>query len=177
MKRAGCRLVSYGLESGSPEVLRLARKGITLEQSERAIRLTREAGILSMAYFVLGLPGENAETAERSLRFACRVDPDYVNFHIATPFPGTDLYEEARQRGWLRSDNWDDYEEEGSAVLQVGELKPADLEREQRRAMRAFYLRPRRLVRELARLRSWDDFAAKARAGWRMLRTLGKPAR
>lgn len=176
MKRAGCRLISYGLESGSREVLRLARKGITLEQSERAIRLTREAGILSMAYFVLGLPGENAETAEQSLRFACRIDPDYVNFHIATPFPGTGLYEEARKRGWLRSNNWDDYEEEGSAVLQVGELKPADLEREQRRAMRAFYLRPRRLVRELARLRSWDDFTAKARAGWRMLRTLRKPA-
>jgi radical SAM superfamily enzyme YgiQ (UPF0313 family) len=167
MKNAGCRLISYGVESASPEILSRSRKGISIEQSERAILLTRQAGILSMAYFVLGLPGETAESVEESIRFAQRLDPDYVNFHVATPFPGTDLYEEALEKGWLTTRNWEDYEEEGSAVLRAGELNPEDLVRAQARAMRAFYMRPRRLAKELARLRGWSDFRAKMRAGLR----------
>ncbi|HUT23562.1 MAG TPA: radical SAM protein, partial [Sumerlaeia bacterium] len=172
MKDAGCRLVSYGVESASPDILSRSRKGISIEQSERAIRLTRQAGILSMAYFIFGLPGETAETVEESIRFARRLDPDYVNFHVATPFPGTDLYEEALERGWLTSRDWEDYEEEGSAVLRAGELSPEELVQAQARAMRAFYMRPRRLIKELAQLRGWSDFRAKMRAGLRILSTL-----
>jgi anaerobic magnesium-protoporphyrin IX monomethyl ester cyclase len=172
MKQANCRIVSYGLESGSQAILDRCKKGITTEQSETAIRLTREAGILSMAYFIIGLPGETRETVRESIRFAKRIAPDYVNFHVATPFPGTDLYEEAQEKGWLTSTNWDDYEEEGSAVLQVGELTPEELQRLQSQAMRSFYLRPSRLWRELRSLGSWAELKAKARAGMRVLGTL-----
>ena len=177
MKRANCRIISYGVESGSQAILDRSRKGITLDQSETAIRLTREAGILSMAYFIIGLPGETAETARESIRFAKRIRPDYVNFHVATPFPGTELYEEALEKGWLTSTNWDDYEEEGSAVLQAGELTPTELRGLQARAMRAFYLRPSRLFEELRGLGSWAELRAKMRAGMRILSTLGRGGR
>jgi radical SAM superfamily enzyme YgiQ (UPF0313 family) len=165
------------VESGSQDVLDRSKKGITLEQSETAIRLTREAGILSMAYFIIGLPGETAETVRESIRFAKRIRPDYVNFHVATPFPGTELYEEALEKGWLTSTNWDDFEEEGSAVLQAGELTPGELRGLQARAMRAFYLRPSRLLEELRGLGSWAELRAKMRAGMRILSTLGRGGR
>jgi radical SAM superfamily enzyme YgiQ (UPF0313 family) len=126
-----------------------------------------------MGYFIIGLPGETVATIRESIKFAKRVRPDYVNFHVATPFPGTDLYEEALEKGWLTSDRWEDFEEEGSAVLQAGDLTPAELKIWQARAMRGFYMRPGRLARELLSLRGWSDLKSKARAGWRMLSTLG----
>ncbi|MFP4379144.1 MAG: B12-binding domain-containing radical SAM protein [Candidatus Sumerlaeia bacterium] len=173
MKQANCQMISYGLESGSQEVLKRCRKGITLEQSARAIELTREAGLLSMAYFIIGLPGETRKSVQDTIRFAKKIRPDYVNFHVATPFPGTELYEEAVQKGWLCSDRWEDFEEEGSAVMQAGELTPEELEAWQAKAMRSFYMRPGRMLQELATLRSWSEFTAKARAGIKMLTTLG----
>ncbi|HBF33043.1 TPA: radical SAM protein [Candidatus Sumerlaeota bacterium] len=173
MRQAGCKMISYGLESGSQVVLDACKKGISLEQSERAIRLTREAGIPSMGYFILGLPGETRQTVQESIAFAKRIAPDYVNFHIATPFPGTELFEQAVANNWLTSTDWNDFEEEGAAVMQVGELTIPELESLQKQAMRAFYMRPSKIFQELARLRSWPDFKAKAKAGLRMLATLG----
>ena len=172
MHRAGCKMISYGLESGSQVVLDACKKGITLEQSERAIRLTREAGIPSMGYFILGLPGETHATVRESIAFAKRIAPDYVNFHIATPFPGTELFEQAVANNWLTSTDWNDFEEEGAAVMQAGELTIQELERLQKQAMRSFYMRPSKLLQELTRLRTWPEFKAKAKAGLRMLSTL-----
>lgn len=164
MKTGGCRMVSYGLESGSPEILQRCRKGITLEQSRKAIALTRKAGLLSMGYFILGLPGETETTLRQTLRFAREVNPDYVNFHIATPFPGTALYEEALQEGWLAAENWKDFEEAGGAALSTEHLSARELVIWQQKAMRDFYFRPGKMLGELARLRSPREFRAKLRA-------------
>ena len=106
----------------------------------------------------------------QSIRFARELEPDYVNFHVATPFPGTELYDIARANGWLTTDDWNQYEEEGSGVMRTEHLTAEDLIAAQRRAMRAFYLRPRRLLRELLSVRGLSDFRAKVRAGLRVLR-------
>jgi len=174
MKRAGCLLVSYGLESGNQAILDAAKKRIKLEDSRNAIRLTRKAGLLSMAYFIIGLPGETAETIEESIRFARELEPDYVNFHVATPFPGTELYDIAHKNGWLATDDWNQYEEEGSAVLRTEALTAQDLVSAQRRAMRKFYLRPSRILKELARLRNWGQLKARFRAAAAMAGALRK---
>jgi radical SAM superfamily enzyme YgiQ (UPF0313 family) len=169
MKCAGCEMVSYGVESGSQEILDLSRKHITLEQSRDAIRWTREAGLTSMAYFILGLPGETPETIEQTIRFSREINPDYVNFHVATPFPGTDLYDIAKGNGWLTTEDWSAYEEEGSAVMRTEHLSAEELVAAQRKAMRAFYMRPGRMIKELVNIRSLSDFQAKISAGWRVL--------
>lgn len=174
MKKTGCILVSYGVESGNQEILDTSRKKITLEDSRKAIKWTRQAGIISMAYFILGLPGETKQTIEESIRFAREIKPDYVNFHIATPFPGTELYDIAKEKGWLVSDDWSEYEEEGSAVLRTKDLTADELMEAQRRAMRKFYLRPGRILREVASLRSWGQLKSRFKAGWNLLTTLGK---
>jgi len=176
MKTAGCLLISYGVESGSQKILDDCKKMITPEDSRRAIRMTRESGILSMAYFVLGLPGETRETIEETIRFAREINPDYVNFHVATPFPGTELYEIARQNNWLESTDWNDYEEEGSAVLRTQELSAGELIEAQCRAMRSFYLRPGRILKELGRIKNFAQLKARFRAAGSLFKTLSKKA-
>lgn len=165
MKKAGCMLISYGVESGNQEILDESKKKISLEDSRNAIKWTREAGILSMAYFILGLPGETPETIEETIRFACDLDPDYANFHIATPFPGTQLYDIAREKGWLVTTDWSEYEEEGSAVLRTEALTARDLVAAQKRAMRRFYLRPQRILKEIRSVKNLSQLKARLKAG------------
>jgi len=170
MADAGCRMVSYGVESADAAILKACRKEITPEQSRQAIQWTREAGIEAFAYFILGLPGETQESIRKTVDFAIDIEPDYALFHIATPFPGTDLYRLAREKGWLLTDDWDRYEEDGDGVMRTESLDPEDLRRAQKAAFRRFYLRPSRLRRELGSIRSPRDLKAKFIAGLQTLR-------
>jgi radical SAM superfamily enzyme YgiQ (UPF0313 family) len=172
MKAAGCMLVSYGVESGSQEILDTSKKKIKLKDSENALKWTREAKITSMAYFILGLPGETHDTIKETIKFAGKINPDYVNFHIATPFPGTELYDIALKNNWLSSTDWNDFEEEGSAVLRTEDLTAEDLVKAQSRAMKSFYMRPGRIVKELLAIRSFGQFKARAKAAISLFSTL-----
>ena len=95
MHRAGCTTISFGVESGSPEMLKRIRKGITLEQVERAVQLCLDSGIDPHASFILGLPGETPETLRQTVDFGSRLQAMGVNhgFHILAPFPGTEVRE------------------------------------------------------------------------------------
>ena len=174
MKRSGCRLMSFGIESGSQEMLDAMKKQLTLQQCLDGIRMTKEAGITTFAYFILGMPGETKQTIRESIRFARKLGADYVNFHIATPFPGTEFYCQVRDKGWLISDRWEDYEEEGSAVVSYPDLSAEDLIAAQKRAMALAYAMPSRLLRELLSVRNFSDLIAKCRAGFRLLRLLAR---
>jgi len=165
MKKAGCELISYGVESGDQSILDKVKKNIKLEDSIKAMELTRQAGIVSLAYFIIGLPGETEETSKKTIKFAKKINPDYVNFHIATPFPGTELYDYAKNNNLLVSNNWDDYEEEGSAVIRTETMTPEQLVKYQKYAMNSFYLRPKYILKELLSIKSLSDLLAKIRAG------------
>lgn len=94
MYRAGCRQIHYGIESGNEEVLRRTAKHINLQQVRDAISWTEEAGIRSKGYFILGLPGDTEETMQETIEFAASLDLTEAMFSIATPFPGTKLWDE-----------------------------------------------------------------------------------
>lgn len=152
MKKSGCEVLSFGLESGNQEILNQSKKHINLEQTIKTIGWAKEAGITTFGYFIVGLPGETWDTIKESIQFAIKANPDYVNFHVATPFPGTELYELAKRNNWLITDDWSQYEEEGSAVMRTEHLTPEDLVKAQKMAMRAFYLRPSRIFSEMGKL-------------------------
>jgi radical SAM superfamily enzyme YgiQ (UPF0313 family) len=108
MANAGCRTVWFGVESGSPRILKILNKGITLEQALRAFRLCREEGLQTSCSFILGVPGETASDMEATLRFAKQLNPDWCQFNIFIACPGSSLYEEVlekhlydRQEGFL----------------------------------------------------------------------------
>ena len=110
MKEAGCTTVCFGIESGTQEILDRIKKKTTIEKCIRAVALCREAGIEPMTSFILGLPGETCETAERTLAFSRSLGKNR-GYHILAPFPGTELREHAGEYGIrILSDNWDEYD-------------------------------------------------------------------
>lgn len=172
MKKAGCTVVSYGIESGNQEILDRSKKAITIDQARNAIKFTKEAGLISMAYFIIGLPGETKETIKQSIAFAKEIKPDYVNFHVATPFPGTEFYQMAKDNGWLISNDWSDYEEEGSAVINLDTLSAEELVKAQRYAMRQFYLRPSRILQEIKSIKSLEQLKSRLKAGLKVISSI-----
>ncbi len=98
MYRAGCRQIHFGIESGNPEILARTAKHIDLTQVRQAIEWTEDAGIMSKGYFMLGLPGDTEETMHQTIEFAASLRLSEAMFSIATPMPGTELWEELIHR-------------------------------------------------------------------------------
>ncbi|MEK7448763.1 MAG: radical SAM protein [Planctomycetota bacterium] len=93
MKQVGCDLILYGIETGSPQIMKSLNKGLSLPQVAEGIRLTKEAGIKTIGIFMFGLPGETDTDRKVTVDFARRLNPDYVSFHITTPYPGSKLFD------------------------------------------------------------------------------------
>ena len=106
---AGMRRVSFGIESADENVLELMRKNIDLNKVEQVFKWTKKLGVISIAFFMVGNPGDTEETVEKSLRFSDRLECDLPNFTIATPIPGTELYDWADKHGWIGSFNYNRY--------------------------------------------------------------------
>jgi radical SAM superfamily enzyme YgiQ (UPF0313 family) len=92
MKKAGCHLIQFGVESGSQEILNNIRKGFTVEMARKTFKWAKEAGLKTHAHFMLGCPGETRETIEQTLKLSKELDPDTVAFNIFSVYPGTDFY-------------------------------------------------------------------------------------
>ncbi len=112
MKQAGCTAVSFGVETGSPEILNTIKKGITLDQVLHAITMCNDVGVTPQASFILGLPGETLHTLQQTVSFAEQLKSMGVlhGFHLLAPFPGTDVRENSQNYDiQIMSNNWDDY--------------------------------------------------------------------
>ena len=88
MHRSGCWMISWGIESGDPDMLRRMHKGITLDAVERALEWSHQAGIKNWGYFIIGLPGETVASIRRTIDFSKSLPLDLALFHIAAPHPG-----------------------------------------------------------------------------------------
>lgn len=141
MKRAGCWQISYGVESGSWEILKRIKKAATPRMQARALELTRAAGIKSNAYIIIGFPGETKETLRETEDFLDRVPIDTLRLTFFTPFPNTDITDDLAEHGEVVAD-WTRLNFYNIAYLPHG-LTQKDLERTYRRIMMKFYLRPR----------------------------------
>lgn len=102
MKAAGCDLLSFGFESGSQKILDIMKKRVKVEEAENAIKLTRKAGIRVIGSFMIGMVGETRQTLEETVNFIKRTDLPNCRFFFATPYPGTALYDMARDMGRLK---------------------------------------------------------------------------
>ena len=106
MKRSGCWIVAVGAESGSPEILRLLKKGINLDHIKNTCKLVLNAGLRLKVFFILGNPGETLETIERTIKFAKSLKADFPVFSLMTPYPGTELWETAEKFGTCDRSNF-----------------------------------------------------------------------
>ncbi len=146
MKKAGCKRVGFGVESGNQVVLDSIKKRQTLDDVRQAFQEAKAAGLQTMGFFIFGLPADTEETMEDTIRFALELDPDLANFMIAAPYPGTELWEIARRDGRLFSMDWRDYAiHDEKARYELPTLPPELVERKWHEAYRRFYLRPSRI--------------------------------
>jgi len=109
MKRAGCKQIHYGVETGAPELIALGKPHASLEIIRKAFRLTKDAGIWRTAHVILGWPDENLQPIEKTLKFIVELSPDTVNWNFLTPYPGTELYKLAKNEGLLLTTVWSKY--------------------------------------------------------------------
>lgn len=157
MKKAGCWMISYGVESGEQRILDEIKKDITVEEIRAAIALTRKVGFQIAGHFVLGLPGDTKESLKKTYDFACSLDLDYAQFYCASPWPGSEFYNTAKSEGWLTTDNWDEFEQDKSVTNYPG-LSAREITEFRDWAARNFYMRPKIVWRTLQRINSPGEF-------------------
>lgn len=161
LRKCGLRLLMAGFESSSDEILRRARKGITAEDSRRFVRDCKELGIQLHGTFMLGLPGETKETIEQTIRFACELDPDTMQVSIAAPYPGTELYAQAAENGWLVSDEMVSPNGTQACPMCYEGLEPDYVLSSVDRFYKRFYFRRRVMVRMAAEMLRDSEVAGR----------------
>ena len=110
MRKSGLRWVLLGVENSSQSTLETFRKNITVEDARHAVKLLKENDIFAHAMFIIGERKDTAKSIAELREFANELDPDLVIFGILTPFPGTELFEEAKRNGWIEDQNWSNYD-------------------------------------------------------------------
>jgi len=164
MKEAGCWGMHFGVEGGSQKLIDSIKKDTTLDKISRAFRLCRKIGIETRAYMMLGLPDSTKEDDLTTIRFAKELDPDWAQFTLCTPYPGTQLYDQVIESGGSMSEEWDNYQtwsgySEHQLVWTPNGRSSDELKGLQRRAMKSFYFRPKIILRKMMNIKDFSILA------------------
>jgi hopanoid biosynthesis associated radical SAM protein HpnJ len=176
MKENGLRLLLVGYESGNDQILRNIRKGLRTDIARRFTSDCRKLGIVIHGTFILGLPGETRETIDETIRYAVDINPHTIQVSLAAPYPGTELYKQAVDNGWLTQNQSSDLVNDQG--VQLSPLSYPNLSADQiyssvERFYRSFYFRPGKmleLVREM--ITSWQMTKRRLREGLEFFRFL-----
>jgi anaerobic magnesium-protoporphyrin IX monomethyl ester cyclase len=170
MQKARCWQIAFGIESGDQRILDMEKKGVSLEEIRRAVRLTAEAGIQARGFFMLGHPGETEESLKKTVDFACQLPLSSVHFTHFTPLPGSPIYRQADHFGqfdndWRKLTYW-------HPVFIPNGLHRKTLARWERIAFRRFYLRPKILWYHIRKTTTWTYFSRLAQGAFTLLQVL-----
>ena len=173
LRSAGCYRIHYGVESAVPRHLKFLQKQTTPEKIMEAFRWTRDAGIGTFAYCMIGIPTETREEMMTTVDFAIALDPDYAQFSICTPYPKTALYEAMLEGGYIPGDYWQKFAKEPSEEFRVRfwnkDFSEEELREIQSECHRRFYSRFGYIARQAKQVRGWRDLKSKAALGAKIL--------
>jgi len=170
MKRAGCWVIGFGIESGNQEMLDKMKKRAKLEDAENALALCKKYGIKTYGLFLIGLPWETLETVKQTVDFAKKIEPSFLDFNIAYPLPGTEYYRLAKEMGLFSDEDLSkgDY---ARPIVRTLTISTAQLISLRKKALLGFYLRPSYIFNTLKDIRSPRIFMNYIRSGLRLVRT------
>jgi anaerobic magnesium-protoporphyrin IX monomethyl ester cyclase len=157
-KDAGCWAILFGAESGVQKDLNTIKKGITLDQTRRAVKAAKEVGITVYTPFLFGIPGQTFADGLETIEFACELNPDIANFHAITPFPGSELYDNLEKYGTM-SDDLRDFTYQGAAFVPYSMTREEIAELRQL-AFKRFYSRPGYILGRALKMRNFNDIKA-----------------
>ena len=174
-KEAGCRMISFGVETGTDEGLLKLKKGITVEQVKKAFDWCRDLGIRTIVDFMVGLPTERSEDdVEANIDFLISLKPDYAQIAVLVLYPHTELYHEAVAKGLAEAGRWEKFSLEPSRDFKVDhwtEFMPAEkLAELRKKAYVKFYMRPSYILKSVVGLESFYQFKVKAAAFLKLLK-------
>jgi radical SAM superfamily enzyme YgiQ (UPF0313 family) len=175
MKKAGCRELLVGFESGSQSQLDGMHKNLNVRKAFDFMALARQAGLDVHGCFVFGLPGESEQTIEETIKFALKLGLTTAQFSGAVPFPGTVFYDQCKREGWLKAERWSDWLSDGeqSGVVSYSQLSRERINYWVDQALKKFYFRPGYMLRFALINRSPSDLYRKLRGAWNFIRYLG----
>ncbi len=170
MSNAGCERIHYGVESGNNRMLKLIRKNTTVDKVEQVFKWTREAGMDTLAYFIVGQQTETAKDIQDTITLAKRLKPDYVHFAIFCPYPGTEIYQQGLERGIVKSDVWREFARNPKNDFEIPfweeNFSGDELREIIVKCYKSFYVRPGYLLQRLSKIRRFGEFKRKLKAGW-----------
>lgn len=173
LKKANCQRIHYGVEAGTAKILKILNKCITLEQIENTFKLTRKIGIQTLAYFILGSPTETKEDILETMNFAKKINPDFIQFTILTPFPATPIYADGLKQGIFKYDHWQKFAKNPTTDFKTKYWEENFTEQELisllNRAYKNFYLRPNFIIKEILKIRTLSSIKRKLKAGLKIL--------
>ena len=177
-KDCGLRLFLVGYESGNDDILKRIKKGVTTDEMRRFTKACHRAGVVIHGTFILGLPVETPETIEQTMRFAQDLDVFSMQVSLAAPYPGTELYEMARQNGWFsKKDKTDIVHGDGfqQSTLEYPGLSKDEIFESVDRFYRQYYLRPGPILRIIkTMLEDKSVLVRRCREGYEFFRSLNQ---
>lgn len=168
MKKAGCVGGYKGFESGSPKMLKLMKKGETVEDYKKLVNIFNEVGIRLLGSFIIGMPGETKETIHETLEFAKEIKIFNASFNTPTPFPGTELYEQAKKEGFVVED-WTKFDFYGISYVPNGFTRE-QFEMEFKKVNKEYYMRISHIIHTVAGIKSISSAKMYLKSGMRLLK-------
>jgi len=178
LRKAGCYGLHMGVESGAPRILKIMKKGISLDQIRYAFKLAKKHGFMTRGYFMIGYLDEDRRTYKQTIDLARELNLDWVSFSITTPLPATDLLEESSRRGLVDPEYWKKYtllETDNSEfpIISSNHWDRNELKRMMGDAYFSFYMRPSYILQRLFSIKSYKQLADLFR-GLKIMFMVGK---
>jgi radical SAM superfamily enzyme YgiQ (UPF0313 family) len=173
LKKAGCRSIHYGIESGTEKILKILRKDISIDNAKYIFELTRKEKIQTLAYFMIGNPTETKDDILQSFKVMKLLKPDFVHLTILSPFPATQVYSDALNEGIIEEDVWLNFAKNPSELF-TPPYWSENFSKEELNALlvtgyKSFYLRPTYIIKRIMELKSFGEFFRKAKAGLKVV--------